>query len=50
MEDAIYDSYAMRKFIGLNFMQEGALDASVTVLKNGIPYASDIVVYTNVKR
>ena len=31
-EDAIYDSYAMRKFMGLNFMQEGVPDAT-TLLK-----------------
>ena len=29
MEDAIYDSYAMRKFMGINFMEEGAPDATI---------------------
>lgn len=28
VEDAIYDSYAMRKFMGLNFMQQKAPDAT----------------------
>ena len=32
VEDAIYDSYAMRKFMGLNFMQEKTPDAT-TLLK-----------------
>lgn len=32
VEDAIYDSYAMRKFMGINFMEEGAPDAT-TLLK-----------------
>lgn len=32
VEDAICDSYAMRKFMGLNFMQESAPDAT-TLLK-----------------
>ena len=32
IEDAIYDSYAMRKFVGINFLEEDAPDAS-TLLK-----------------
>lgn len=28
VEDAIYDSYAMRKFVGINFMEEQAPDAT----------------------
>ena len=32
VEDAIYDSYAMRKFIGINFLEEDAPDAT-TLLK-----------------
>ncbi|MGI6635922.1 MAG: IS5 family transposase [Christensenellales bacterium] len=32
VEDAIYDSYAMRKFMDINFLEEGALDAT-TLLK-----------------
>lgn len=28
VEDAIYDSYAMRKFMGINYMEEGAPDAT----------------------
>lgn len=32
VEDAIYDNYAMRKFMGINFMEEGAPDAT-TLLK-----------------
>ena len=31
-EDAIYDSYAMRKFVGINFLEEDAPDAT-TLLK-----------------
>ena len=31
-EDAIYDSYAMRKFMGINFLEEDAPDAT-TLLK-----------------
>ena len=31
-EDAIYDSYAMRKFVGINFLEENAPDAT-TLLK-----------------
>ena len=27
VEDAIYDSYAMRKFMGIDFMQEQAPDS-----------------------
>ena len=27
-EDAIYDSYAMRKFVGINFLEEDAPDAT----------------------
>lgn len=32
VEDAIYDSYAMRKFMGINFLQEKSPDAT-TLLK-----------------
>ena len=32
VEDAIYDSYAMRKFMGINFLEEDAPDAT-TLLK-----------------
>ena len=32
IEDAIYDSYAMRKFVGINFLEENAPDAT-TLLK-----------------
>ena len=32
IEDAIYDSYAMRKFVGINFLKEDAPDAT-TLLK-----------------
>ncbi len=28
VEDAIYDSYAMRKFMGINFFEQDALDAT----------------------
>ena len=31
-EDAIYDSYAMRKFMGINFLEEDTPDAT-TLLK-----------------
>ena len=31
-EDAIYDSYAMRKFVGINFLEEDVPDAT-TLLK-----------------
>lgn len=42
VEDAIYDSYAMRKFMGINFLEEQAPDATTLlhfrhlVEKNGI--------------
>ena len=32
LEDAIYDSYAMRNFVGINFLEEQSPDAT-TLLK-----------------
>ena len=34
-EDAIYDSYAMRKFVGINFLEEDVPDAT-TLLKETV--------------
>ena len=35
VEDAIYDSYAMRKFMGIHYLEEGAPDATTLLKSDG---------------
>lgn len=36
VEDAIYDSYVMRKFIGINFLEQDVPDAATLLTLNSI--------------